>query len=144
MKFPRFIFTLLFGMSLLFMSLQAACSGGSITATESTTYTCKVKMESRRGMDRTLPRSYKFDVEIELECLSKGKHCYQITYLSCQGEVKSNAIPINLLKAGDCPGGPYCLSKCSNASRSMWDIPSLLAIDGCNVYEYQTELKVGG
>ena len=46
-------------------------------------------------------------------------------------------MPINLLETGDCPGGPWCLSKCSNASPSMWDMPSLLAIDGCNTYTAQ-------
>ena len=141
MTIPRYFFTRSFGMSLLFISLQAACSGNSITATSSSTYSCKVKMESRRGrglfMDKTLPGNYRFDVEMELGCQSKGKHCYQITYLSCQGEVKSDAVPINLLAAGDCPGNPWCLSKCSNANPSMWDLPSLLAIDGCSVYEHK-------
>ena len=101
MTIPRYFFTSSFGMTLVFISLQAACSGNSITATSSATYSCKVKMESRRGrglfMDKALPGNYRFDVEMELGCQSKGKHCYQITYLSCQGEVKSDAVPINLL-----------------------------------------------
>ena len=143
MKCPRFIFTLLFGASLLFIPLQAACGGGSdITVTETTTHTCGVKLEARRGLDLGTPYR-KFEVEMELECARKGRHCYQITYLSCQGESKSDAMPINLLEAGDCPGGPWCLSKCSNASPHMWDMPSLLAIDGCNTYTFQKVSRGG-
>ena len=141
MTIPRYIFTRSFGVGLLIMSLHTACGGSEITATKGPSNTCDVKMESRRGrglfMDKTLPGNYRFDVEMELGCQSKGKHCYQITYLSCQGEVKSDAVPINLLAVGDCPGNPWCLSKCSNANPSMWDLPSLLAIDGCSVYEHK-------
>ena len=141
MTIPRYIFTRSFGVGLLIMALHTACGGSEITATKGPSNTCEVKMESRRGLDKTLPGSYRFDVEMELGCQSKGKHCYQITYLSCQGEVKSDAVPINLLAVGDCPGNPWCLSKCSNASPSMWDLPSLLAIDGCNTYEHQREAR---
>ena len=73
--------------------------------------------------------------EMEFGCQAPGKYCYEITYLSCQGEVKSDAVPINLFFQGDCAGLPWCLSKCSNANPSMWDMPFLLAIDGCDVYE---------
>ena len=118
MIIPRYVFTRSFGVGLLITSLHTACGGSEITATKGPSNTCDVKMESRRGrglfMDKTLPGNYRFDVRMELGCQSKGKHCYQITYLSCQGEVKSDAVPINLLAVGDCPGNPWCLSKCSN------------------------------
>ena len=129
MTIPRYIFTRSFGVGLLIMSLYTACSGSHITATKGPDNTCDVKLESRN------PDNYGFEVEMEFGCEAKGKYCYEITYLSCQGEVKSDAVPINLFATGDCPGNPWCLSKCSDASPSMWDMPSLLAIDGCDVYE---------
>ena len=124
----------LIGMSLLFISLLAACDAGSRVTHNEKGKTCRVKLDSN---------FHKFVVEIELACASKGKHCYEITYLSCQGKSKSDAMPINLLRTGDCPGGPWCLSKCSNASPSMWDMPSLLAIDGCNTYTAQRIEGIG-
>ena len=129
MTIPRYIFTRSFGVGLLIMSFLTACEGSRITATKGPGNTCDVNMKSIN------PDSYGFEVEMELGCQIKGKFCYEITYLSCQGEVKSDAVPINLFATGDCPGNPWCLSKCSNANPSMWDMPSLLAIDGCNIYE---------
>ena len=129
MIIARYIFTRSFVVGLLIMSLHTAC-GSNITATKGPDNTCNIKMET--GFN---PDNPGFEVEMELGCQIKGKYCYEITYLSCQGEVKSDAVPINLFLEGDCPGSPSCLSKCSNANPSMWDMPFLLAIDGCNVYE---------
>ena len=128
MKIPRYIFTRSFGVGLLIMSSLTACEGSRITATKGPDNTCDVKLESIN------PDNYGFEVEMELGCEAPGKYCYEITYLSCQGEVKSDAVPINLFLEDACPGNPWCLSKCSNANPSMWDMPFLLAIDGCNVY----------
>ena len=129
MTIPRYIVTRSFGVGLLIMSFLTACSG-SVTATKGPDNTCSIKMDT--GVD---PDNPGFEVEMEFGCEAPGKHCYEITYLSCQGEVKSDAVPINLFFQGDCPGLPWCLSKCSNANGSMWDMPYLLAIDGCNIYE---------
>ena len=129
----------LVGIGLLFIIHATACEapclfcGSRITHNEEGK-TCRVKLESN---------FHKFVVEMEFSCASKGKDCYEITYLSCQGESKSDAVPINLLETGDCPGGAGCLSKCSNAAPEMWDMPSLLAIDGCNTYTAQ-RAEAGG
>ena len=78
------------------MSFLTACGGSRITATKGPGNTCDVNMKS------ISPDSYGFEVEMEFGCEAKGKFCYEITYLSCQGEVKSDAVPINLFATGDC------------------------------------------
>ena len=118
-------YAVLIGLSLSCLVLLATCDPGSRVTHSAEGNTCRVKLDSNR---------HEFVIEMELACESKGKKCYEITYLSCQGVSKPDAVPIDLRATDDCPEAPWCLSKCSDASPSMWDITSLTAIDGCNTY----------
>ena len=83
------------------------------------------------------PRGQNFNIIIELECDQNGQNCYQITALSCQGEKMSSHVPIDMTQLDGCPGKEYCISDCTaglEAPGFLWDIPSLKAIDRCNVY----------
>jgi hypothetical protein len=84
------------------------------------------------------PREEVFEIQMVLTCDENGQNCYQISALSCQGVDKASQLPIDLTALDGCPGNPYCISDCAaglDAPGNLWDMPSLLAIDGCNIYE---------
>lgn len=110
------------------LALALGCDPGSTISAETRgADSCLVDMES--NIDG-------FRVVMTLRC-SGASHsdCYEIAALRCQGQDKALAAPAVI---ATCPGTPgYCLSSCADGEQNgnLWDIPELLAIDGCNTYE---------
>lgn len=77
-----------------------------------------------------------FVVDMTLACAETGhRQCYEIVSLTCQGNIKTVSAPIVI---DDCPGEAWCIDDCDDALGSpgtLWDIPALLAVDGCNIYD---------
>lgn len=116
-------------VGILCLLLLASCDPGSDISIRSESSDCQVRMQSRADS---------FLVEMTLACDADGANCYEITALSCQGQPKTDFVPIDLTAAGDCPGGDWCIASCAaglDAPGRLWDLPSLLAVDGCNTYE---------
>ncbi len=110
------------------IALGAGCDSGSTVTFTPDGARCQVEMV--RNADG-------FAVEMALACNDSGADCYAIESLQCQGETKPAAVPIDLVADG-CPGQPYCVERCEDgleAPGHLWDMPSLLEVEGCNVYE---------
>lgn len=113
----------------VFSLLLASCDPGSSITIQPQGQECQVQMQSRADG---------FTVEMTLACDANGENCYEITALSCQGVEKSAFTPIDLAANGDCPGGDWCIASCAtglSAPGRLWDMPSLLAVEGCNTYQ---------
>ena len=107
----------------------AGCDPGSQSDIRLVGDTCQVSLRSNAKT---------FEVAMELACDANGLNCHEITALSCQGADKPDAVPIDLTVTDGCPGADYCIDSCSaglQAPGTLWDMPSLLAVDGCNVYQ---------
>lgn len=120
---------------LLIMLVLTSCFGdpGSIISISLEGDTCLVSMRPRSIIE-------KFDIKMELTCDQNGQNCYQISALSCQGQSMASQLPIDMTALDGCPGKEYCIFDCSaglQAPGTLWDIPSLLAIEACNTYTYQ-------
>ena len=114
--------------ALLCTFLLAACDPGSTITIRPEGNTCLVSMR---------PNDKVFDIDMTLSCDENGQNCFEVTALSCQGEAKLDVVPIDLTIADGCPGADYCINSCSvglEAPGRLWDMPSLLAINGCNTY----------
>lgn len=121
------LINLLAGCGLALVVL-VACDPGSDISFDRDGSQCRVKM--KRNSDG-------FRVDMTLTCKEDSTDCYTVESLSCQGEDKSDAVPIDLTDDG-CPGEAYCVESCDDgldAPGNLWDMPSLQAVDGCNVYE---------
>ena len=105
------------------MLLYSACDPGSRVTHKQDGNTCWVTLES------FFPESDGLVVEMELTCESEGENCYEITYLSCRGEEKIDAVPIDLriTDGGPASGDPWCLAKCSDAGAQLWNMVPLTA-----------------
>jgi hypothetical protein len=111
----------------------ASCGGdrGSSIGITPVGDTCEVEMHQNESG---------FEVSMTLACASGAVDCFTITSLSCNGVDKADELPLDLTGAADgCPGADYCIEDCEagleRGSGLLWDTPSLLAVDGCNVYD---------
>ena len=114
---------------LLFICGCGFCDSGSdIDIDPAGTNTCKVRMVSN---------SDDFTVEATFTC-SGANHtdCYQISALTCQGQAKTLDEPLDI---DGCPGKSYCIADCNDGTTggpgTLWDMPELLSVEGCNTYE---------
>lgn len=120
--FRPLVFTLLTAL------LLAACDPGSTITIQPQGNMCLVSMRSNAKV---------FEIDMRLTCDENGQNCFEVTALSCQGAAQTSAVPIDLTSADGCPGADYCINSCSvglTAPGHLWDMPSLLAINDCNVY----------
>ena len=124
--------------SICCMLLSSACDPSSRVTHKQDGNTCWVKLES------FFPQSGGLVVEMELTCENAGKNCYEITYLSCRGEEKINAVSIDLRITDGCPesGDPWCLSKCLDADAQLCGMVPLTArVSKGEIKGYQSQSR---